>query len=138
MKNTYVYPAIFEKEEKGFSVVFPDLGIATSGENLAEAIYMARDALSLMLYDMEESGDTIPQASEIEAVSVSGDQFVSLVDCNTIRRNAMPTDKEMKEARKAIAYDLLQILEEKPEQETYTVEEIKKLIKVYVSTANQD
>ena len=50
----------------------------------------------------------------------------------------MPSDKEMKEARKAMAYDLLQILEEKPEQETYTVEEVKKLIKVYVSTANQD
>ena len=44
----------------------------------------------------------------------------------------------MKEARKAMAYDLLQILEEKPEQETYTVEGVKKLIKVYVSTANQD
>ena len=45
----------------------------------------------------------------------------------------MLCDKEMKEARKAMAYDLLQILEEKPEQETYTVEEVKKLIKVYVS-----
>ena len=50
----------------------------------------------------------------------------------------MPTEKEMKEARKAIAYDLLQIIEAQPEQETYTAEEVKKLIKVYVSTANQD
>lgn len=50
----------------------------------------------------------------------------------------MPTEKEMKEARKAIAYDLLQIIEAQPEQEMYTAEEVKKLIKVYVSTANQD
>lgn len=50
----------------------------------------------------------------------------------------MPTEKEMKEARKAIAYDLINIIEEKPEQETYTAEEIKKIIKIYVSTANQD
>lgn len=50
----------------------------------------------------------------------------------------MPTEKEMKEARKAIAFDLISIIEEKPEQETYTAEEIKKLIKVYVQTANQD
>lgn len=50
----------------------------------------------------------------------------------------MPTEKEMKEARKAIAFDLINIIEEKPEQETYTAEEIKKLIKVYVQTANQD
>lgn len=50
----------------------------------------------------------------------------------------MPTEKEMKEARKAIAYDLINIIEERPEQETYTAEEIKKIIKIYVSTANQD
>ena len=40
----------------------------------------------------------------------------------------MPTEKEMKEARKAIAYDLINIIDEKPEQETYTAEEIKKII----------
>ena len=50
----------------------------------------------------------------------------------------MPTEKEMKEARKAISYDLINIIDEKPEQETYTAEEIKKIIKIYVSTANQD
>lgn len=49
----------------------------------------------------------------------------------------MPTEKEMKEARKAVAYDLIDIIEQKPEQDTYTAEEIKKLIKVYVATANQ-
>ena len=50
----------------------------------------------------------------------------------------MPTEKEMKEARKAIAFDLINIIDEKPEQKTYTAEEVKKLIKVYVQTANQD
>lgn len=50
----------------------------------------------------------------------------------------MLSDREMREARKAMAYDLLQIIEEKPEQETYSAEEVKRLIKVYVSTANQE
>ena len=50
----------------------------------------------------------------------------------------MPTEKEMKEARKAVAFDLFNILDQKPEQETYTAEEIKKLITAYVLTANQD
>lgn len=49
----------------------------------------------------------------------------------------MPTEKEMKEARKAMAYDLIEIIDQKPEQSTYTSEEVKKLIKVYVTTANQ-
>lgn len=50
----------------------------------------------------------------------------------------MPTNQEMKEARKAVAYDLINIIEEKPEQETYTAEEVKKMIKIYVKTANQE
>lgn len=47
----------------------------------------------------------------------------------------MPTERESNEIKKSMAYDLLQIIEEKPEKETYTAEEIKKIIKVYISTA---
>lgn len=50
----------------------------------------------------------------------------------------MPTEKEMKEARKAVAFDLMNIIDQKPEQTTYTAEEVKKLITIYVLTANQD
>ena len=96
MKTKYVYPAIFEKEENGYSVVFPDLGIATSGENLSEAIYMARDALCLMLYDMEESKAEIPAASELSEVAASGEQFVSLVECDTLEYRRFFNSKAVK------------------------------------------
>ena len=96
MKTKYVYPAIFEKEESGYSVVFPDLGIATSGENLSEAIYMARDALCLMLYDMEESKAEIPAASELSEVAASGEQFVSLVECDTLEYRRFFNSKAVK------------------------------------------
>lgn len=49
----------------------------------------------------------------------------------------MSTEAERAETRKAMAFDLFDILDEKPQQQTYTVEEIKKLIKVYVKTADQ-
>lgn len=49
----------------------------------------------------------------------------------------MGTEAERQDTRKAMAYDLFDILDEKPEQETYTVEEIKKLIRVYLKTADQ-
>ncbi len=49
----------------------------------------------------------------------------------------MPTDRESAEIKKAMAYDLLEILESKPEQQTYTAEEIKKLIKNYISASTQ-
>ena len=48
----------------------------------------------------------------------------------------MPPERESNEIKKSMAYDLLIILDEKqPHQETYTVEEIKTLIKKYIATA---
>jgi len=49
----------------------------------------------------------------------------------------MGTEAERQDTRKAMAFDLFGILDEKPEQETYTVDEIKKLIRVYLKTADQ-
>ena len=53
-ERRYVYPAIFTQEDDAYSVFFPDLEIATSGETLVEAMDMAQDALCLKLYDLEE------------------------------------------------------------------------------------
>ncbi|MDR0875832.1 MAG: type II toxin-antitoxin system HicB family antitoxin [Clostridiales Family XIII bacterium] len=56
-KNYVVYPAVFEPEdEQGFdgvfNVSFPDVpGCLTFGEGLDKAMFMAQDALGLMLYD---------------------------------------------------------------------------------------
>ena len=59
----YVYPAIFKSEKDGFSVSFPDIsGCYSQGDTLAEAIENAKDALCLMLYDMEENGEVIATA----------------------------------------------------------------------------
>jgi len=49
----------------------------------------------------------------------------------------MGTEAERQDTRKAMAFDLFDILDEKPEQKTYTVDEIKKLIRVYLKTADQ-
>ena len=49
----------------------------------------------------------------------------------------MGTEAERQDTRKAMAFDLFSILDEKPEQESSTVDEIKKLIRVYLKTADQ-
>lgn len=49
----------------------------------------------------------------------------------------MGTEAERQDTRKAMAFDLCNIIDENPAQETYTKEEVKKLIKVYISTAEQ-
>lgn len=49
----------------------------------------------------------------------------------------MGTEAERQDTRKAMAFDLCNIIDEDPAQETYTKEEIKKLIRVYVTTTEQ-
>ena len=49
----------------------------------------------------------------------------------------MGTEAERQDTRKAMAFDLCNIIDENPQQESYTAEEVKKLIKTYIITADQ-
>ena len=49
----------------------------------------------------------------------------------------MRTEEERQDTRKAMAYDLLKIIEDKPEKTSYTPEEIKKIIRLYLDTASE-
>lgn len=81
----YAYPAIFTKEDNGYSVTFPDIdGCFTCGDTLPEAMEMAEDALCLSLYDREEDDDPIPSPSDIRAVQSHTGDIVSLIFCDTL------------------------------------------------------
>ena len=82
----YVYPAIFSpSEDGGFIVSFPDVsGCYTEGDTLAEAIEQAKDALCLMLYDLEEREESIPVPTSINDVVTESGDIVSLVACDTL------------------------------------------------------
>ncbi len=86
-KNSmYVYPAVFEEEEKGlYSVSFPDIpGCNTCGDDLADALFMAGDALALMVYTLyEETGIDAPPPTPIDKVKHKKNAFVSYVLCDT-------------------------------------------------------
>ncbi len=94
----YVFPAVFTQEENGlFAVKFPDLkGCYTSGDSLADAVEMAEDALCLKLYDMEENGTEIPQASNIADIQKETDSIVSLVACDTLEYRKFYDKKAVK------------------------------------------
>ena len=49
----------------------------------------------------------------------------------------MGTEAERQDTRKAMAFALFAIIDKDPAKETYTKEEMKKLIYVYVTTADQ-
>lgn len=80
----YAYPAIFTKEGSAYSVIFPDLEIATSGESITEAMSMAEDALCLTLYDMEQRKVEIPKATDFEEVKHEDGSFVNYITCDTL------------------------------------------------------
>lgn len=81
MADRYMFPAIFRFHSRGVDVEFPDLpGCFSHGANQEEALEMAREALGLHLYGMEEDGDPIPPPSRVTDMSVGRDEAVVLVD----------------------------------------------------------
>jgi predicted RNase H-like HicB family nuclease len=80
----YTYPALFKKNElKGYCVNFPDIqGCFTEGVNMKEAEIMAKEALSLTLYDFEISGIAIPPVS-VGDIKKSDDEIVKQITCDT-------------------------------------------------------
>ena len=92
-----VYPVVFTPlEEGGYMAYVPDLQINTSGKELADSIFMARDAIGLMGIDLEDDKKTFPTPST--TVPHEDGEIVSLVDVDlfayrrsiekkTVRRN---------------------------------------------------
>ena len=81
----YYFPAVFTLENNLYSISFPDIkGCYSSAETLQEGLENAQDALCLMLYDMEESGEAIPAPTDIKNIALSDNQLVSLIPCDTL------------------------------------------------------
>lgn len=81
----YLFPAIFTPENKDmYSVRFPDIkGCYSCGDSLSDAVNMAEDALCLMLYNMENSNDNIPEPSKVNDIKHNPSEFVTLIKCDT-------------------------------------------------------
>lgn len=80
--DKYIFPAVFKSDgQNGYSITFPDLpGCITEGDTLEKALYMAKDALELFLYSMEEDGEVIPAPSKPESITLPQGAFVNLVE----------------------------------------------------------
>ncbi len=90
----YVYPAVFTKENGQYLVSAPDLsGCHTFGDTLAEAIEMARDAMSMWLCIAEDNKEEIPKPT-IDFKADNG--TVSLIDIDTIAYRRKTDSKAVK------------------------------------------
>lgn len=66
-----IYPACFFKEENGYSVIFPDLDLATCGDTIEESMAMAMDCLAGRLRWLKRDGDPIPKPSPMSAIDLA-------------------------------------------------------------------
>ena len=74
-----VYPVILTPTNSGYVVTVPDLDINTQGKDLAEAIYMARDAIGIWGISEQDDGRPIPEPSTAEP-SHEANELISWVD----------------------------------------------------------
>lgn len=83
----YIFPAIFDPGDDGslgYTITFPDLpGCISEGNDLNDAMYMAKDVLSGFLYGMEEDGESIPAPSNPSNIAVPVGGFVALIEAWT-------------------------------------------------------
>lgn len=93
----YIYPAIFKKEEVGYSVYFPDLeSCYTQGDTLEDALEMAEDVLSLVLYEYEKKQRIIPEPTPVKKIVTSDLEIVSLVMGDTLEYRKRYNNKAVK------------------------------------------
>ena len=106
------YPVVMSKGEKYIVVYVPDFGINTQGENYADAMEMARDAIGLVGIDMEDEKEPLHTPTPLSEVAKETGDVVSLVDVDfseyrrkndmrTVRRNVSLPSWLNAEAEKA-------------------------------------
>ena len=80
----HYYPAIFRPKSnnpEGFDLIVPDIpGCFTHGDNMAECMWMAHEAVGCMLEDVEEKDYPKPSAiADVDITAYPAGSFVSLV-----------------------------------------------------------
>jgi len=80
----HVYPAVFHPNANGsITIHFPDLpGTNSEGKNLANAMEMALASLEEWIEYLVDKKLDIPQASSIQDIKTSGDEYVTLIYAN--------------------------------------------------------
>jgi len=80
----YLYYAIFEPEDGGYNVTFPDLpGCITCGDDMPDALYMARDVLEGWMIGVEDGSEPIPSSTEPANIIISEGSLLIPIEADT-------------------------------------------------------
>ena len=77
----YVFPAVFHMNDDGsYTVTYPDLpGCISEGKSLANALYMAQNALTQWVEYLSEKKEAIPRASSVDEIKTREGEFVNFI-----------------------------------------------------------
>lgn len=76
------YPVILSPSKDGILVKIPDFDAMTSGKDVADAMAMARDLISLLGITLEDDKEPVPAPSELSAIHGKKNDIVTLVDAD--------------------------------------------------------
>jgi len=75
-----VYPVVLTPAKRGYVIYVPDLQINTEGNDIADAIEMARDAIGFWGITEQDAGRQIPEPSPTAEIDHGPSEIVTLVD----------------------------------------------------------
>ncbi|MCL2111461.1 MAG: type II toxin-antitoxin system HicB family antitoxin [Clostridiales bacterium] len=80
MGKKTVYPVVLTPEKDGgFCVHVPDFDCDTQGNDLADALFMAEDAISMMGLCKQDDNEPLPKPSNINSIKAKGNEMKTLV-----------------------------------------------------------
>ena len=80
MSTKICYPAVFQKEDVGYSVWIPDIqGCVSQGDSFDEAVKYITEAMGLCLEDDMERGIIPPVPSTPDTIPLEKNQFVTVI-----------------------------------------------------------
>jgi len=81
MKDRYSFIAVFDVEDDGISVEFPDLpGCLPCAETMEEALKNAQEALGLHLWGLEQDNEEIPEPTPIQNIKLEKNQVPAVIE----------------------------------------------------------
>ena len=80
MNSIFNYPAVFQKEDVGYSVWVPDIqGCVSQGDTFDEAMEYIKDAIGICLDLIVQNGNVPPKATEPSGIALEHNQFLAVV-----------------------------------------------------------
>ncbi len=90
------YPVILIPDKDGYLVKAVDFDFMTQGKDIADAIDMARDAISLMGVQYQDEGKELPTPSKIFDIPHNENEIVTLVDVDFLAYRKMLDNRSVR------------------------------------------